>query len=225
MSTAAMQGTLQDNLHTHKLALIPKGIKAGDLRRGCEGLELRNFLGNYCVALNRLGLRPRTETPVAPSTGNSYGFPDRRDRPNHAHPLDSASRVVSGRIPRKKTPGEEKPICTQHRNNTFTHSKQRLLKYQTGTEPSSRSNSNRSHQRPNEKNNHNRIAIYYFRSIEIEKQSERPPKISKSFSIFRQCNRKLKTASESPEPFKPSLRMTIEMNEVNYRPIDSCINT
>ena len=172
-----------------------------------------------------MGLRPRTETPVAPSTGNSYGFPDRRDRPNHAHPLDSASRVVSGRIPRKKTPGEEKPICTQHRDNTFAHSKQRLLKYQTGTEPSSRSNSNRSHQRPNEKNNHNRIAIYYFRSIEIEKQSERPPKISKSFSIFRQCNRKLKTASESPEPFKPSLRMTIEMNEVNYRPIDSCINT
>jgi hypothetical protein len=39
--------------HTHTLALIPKGIKAGDLRRECEGLEIRNFLGNYCVALNR----------------------------------------------------------------------------------------------------------------------------------------------------------------------------
>jgi hypothetical protein len=28
--------------------------------------------------------------------------------------------------------------------------------------------------------NHNRIAIYYFRSIVIETQSERPPKISTS---------------------------------------------
>ena len=54
------------------------------------------------------------------------------------------------------------------------------------------------------------IANHYFRSIEIEKQSELPPKISKLFSILQQCNRKSKTASESPEPFKPSLKMTIE---------------
>ena len=45
------------------------------------------------------------------------------------------------------------------------------------------------------------------------------------FSILQECNRKSKTASESPEPFKPSLKMRIEMNEVNYKPIDSCINT
>jgi hypothetical protein len=32
-------------------------------------------------------------------------------------------------------------------------------------------------------------------------------------SIFQQCNRKLKTASESTEPFKPSLKTAIEMNE------------
>ncbi len=69
------------------------------------------------------------------------------------------------------------------------------------------------------------IAIHDFGSIEIEKQSELPPKISKSFSILQQCNRKSKAASESPEPFKPSLKMTTEMNEVNYKPIDSCINT
>jgi hypothetical protein len=43
---------------------------------------------------------------------------------------------------------------------------------------------------------HNRIAIYYFRSIGIERQSGRHPKISTSFKMFRQCNRKLKTASE-----------------------------
>ena len=69
------------------------------------------------------------------------------------------------------------------------------------------------------------IAIHDFGSIEIEKQSERPPKTSKSFSILQQCNRKSKTASESPEPFDPSLKITIEKNKVNYKPIDRCINT
>lgn len=132
---------------------------------------------------------------------------------------------MSACTPHKKTPVEEKRICTQHRDNVFTHSKQRALKYQIGTEPPSSSNSNRSHQRPNEKNNHNRFAIYDNGSIEIEKQSKWPPKISKSFSILQQCNRNSKTASESSEPFKPSLKMVIEMNEVNYKPIDSCINT
>jgi hypothetical protein len=46
-------------------------------------------------------------------------------------------------------------------------------------------------------------------------------------SIFWHCNRKLKTPSEStePGPFKPSLKTDIEMIEVNYRPIDSHINT
>ncbi len=41
--------------HTHTLALIPKGIRAGDLRWGCEGLDIMiwNLWGNYCVALNR----------------------------------------------------------------------------------------------------------------------------------------------------------------------------
>ncbi len=42
-----------DLFGAHKVAVIPKGIKAGDLRRGCEGLEIWNFWGNYCVALNR----------------------------------------------------------------------------------------------------------------------------------------------------------------------------
>ncbi len=72
--------------------------------------------------------------------------------------------------------------------------------------------------------NHNRIAIY-FRYTAIERQSERPPKISRIVSIFRQRNRKLKTASESTEPFNKSLKTVIEMNQANYRPTDSCINT
>jgi hypothetical protein len=59
----------------------------------------------------------------------------------------------------------------------LTRSKQRVLKDQTGTEPSSRSDSNRSYQRPNEKDSRNRISIYNFRSIVIKKQSERPWKI------------------------------------------------
>jgi hypothetical protein len=70
-----------------------------------------------------------------------------------------------------------------------------------------------------------RNAIYNFRSIVIKTQSECPPKISTPFQFSRQCNRKLKTASESTEPFKPSFKTAIEMNEINYRPIDSCINT
>ncbi len=35
----------------------------------------------------------------------------------------------------------------------------------------------------------------------------------------------MKTASESTEPFNPSLKTAIEMNEANHRPIDSYINT
>ena len=47
--------------HTHKLALIPKGIKAGDLRRGCEGLDIWNSWGNYCVAPKSVGSQTMNE--------------------------------------------------------------------------------------------------------------------------------------------------------------------
>ncbi len=40
---------------THEIALISKGIKAGDLRRGCEGLDIWNSWGNYCVAPKSIG--------------------------------------------------------------------------------------------------------------------------------------------------------------------------
>jgi hypothetical protein len=36
--------------------------------------------------------------------------------------------------------------------------------------------------------------------------------------------KKTENSIEIPEPFKPSLKMPINMNEVNYRPIDSCTN-
>jgi hypothetical protein len=70
--------------------------------------------------------------------------------------------------------------------------------------------------------NRNRNAIHHFRFIAIKKQSAED---FDTVLIFRQCNRKLKSASESTGPFKLSLKTTFEMNEVNYRPIDSCVNT
>ncbi len=51
------------------------------------------------------------------------------------------------------------------------------------------------------------------------------PKDFDIISIFWQCNRKLKTASKPTKPCKPSLKTAIEMNEIKYQPIDSCINT
>ena len=45
----------------HKLALIPKGINAGDLRRGCEGLDIWNSWGNYCVAPKSVGSQTMNE--------------------------------------------------------------------------------------------------------------------------------------------------------------------
>ena len=53
--------TLHVQLHTHKLALIPKGIKARDLRRGCEGLDIWNSWGNYCAAPKSVGSQTMNE--------------------------------------------------------------------------------------------------------------------------------------------------------------------
>jgi hypothetical protein len=47
--------------HTHEIALIPKGIKAGDLRRGCEGLDIWNSWGNYCAAPKSVGSQTMNE--------------------------------------------------------------------------------------------------------------------------------------------------------------------
>ena len=46
---------------THEIALIPKGIKAGDLRRGCEGLDIWNSWGNYCAAPKSVGSQTMNE--------------------------------------------------------------------------------------------------------------------------------------------------------------------
>ena len=55
---------LNDWIHAqnyNKLALIPKGIKAGDLRRGCEGLDIWNSWGNYCAAPKSVGSQTMNE--------------------------------------------------------------------------------------------------------------------------------------------------------------------
>ena len=46
---------------SHKLAFMPKGIKAGDLRRGCEGLDIWNSWGNYCAAPKSVGSQTMNE--------------------------------------------------------------------------------------------------------------------------------------------------------------------
>ena len=48
-------------VYTHEIALIPKGIKAGDLRRGCEGLDIWNSWGNYCAAPKSVGSQTMNE--------------------------------------------------------------------------------------------------------------------------------------------------------------------
>jgi hypothetical protein len=46
---------------SHEIALIPKGIKAGYLRRGCDGLNIWNSRGNYCVAPKSVGSQTMNE--------------------------------------------------------------------------------------------------------------------------------------------------------------------
>ena len=48
-------------MYAHEIALIPKGIKAGDLRRGCEGLDIWNSWGNYCAAPKSVGSQTMNE--------------------------------------------------------------------------------------------------------------------------------------------------------------------
>ncbi len=133
------------------------------------------------------------------SEGEFNGLPGRGDGPNHADRLDRASRVLSARMPRKKPQAKKGPS---------------VLSGETACEliPSEVS------QRPKPAQNH------FPDATAISQQSERPEKFD-IVSIFWQYNRKLKTASEETETFEPSLKTAIEMNEVNYRPIDSRINT
>ncbi len=75
-----------------------------------------------------------------------------------------------------------------------------------------------------ERATYNRIEIYHYRFTEIERQSDQPPKISTSIQ-FSSSAIEIENNIRIPITFQPSLKMTIKMNEVNYRPIDSCTDT
>ena len=137
------------------------------------------------VAPKSVGSRTTNGQMKATSKGEFDGFPGRRDGPNHADRLDRASRVLSARIPRKKPQAKKSPS---------------VLSVETAYEPTPSEASQRtkpaqnhfpdataiSHiKRHNVAINCNslRLAIYFFRSIAIEKQSEQPPKISTSFQF------------------------------------------
>jgi hypothetical protein len=77
---------------------------------------------------------------------------------------------------------------------------------------------------PNEKSNHNRIVIYYVRSIAIERQSERPRRFRHCFN-FQAVQQKIEDSIRIYRTTQTQLKTAIEMNEKIYRPIDSCINT
>ena len=66
---------------------------------------------------------------------------------------------------------------------------------------------------------------YYFESIAIERQSERPPKISTLFQFSGSEIGALKQRQNPQSHSNPVSKTAIEMNKVKYRPIDSCINT
>ncbi len=106
-----------------------------------------------------------------------------------------------------------------------SNSKRSVPKNQTSTEPFSRRNSDHSCQKTqcsDQQQQNCNLLLQIHRNRDTKWTA---PEDFDIVSIFWQCNRKLKTASESTEPFKLSLKTAIEMNEVNYRPIDSRINT
>ncbi len=97
--------------------------------------------------------------------------------------LDRASRVLSARIPRKKSQAKKIPSVLSVETAYEAIPRRSVPKDQTSTEPFSRSNN--SHiKRHNVTINRNRNAIYHFRSIAIKTQSECPPKISTPFQFY-----------------------------------------
>ncbi len=134
-------------------------------------------------------------------------FPGRRDGPNHADRLGRASRVLSARTPRQS----DQMRFTAYRieGAVFACSDQSYQKTQCTDQPQLNCN----------------LPLQIHRNRETTRTAHKDFDV---VSIFRQRierNAKLTTASESTEPFKPSLTTAIEMNETKCRPIDSCINT
>ncbi len=175
------------------------------------------------VAPKTVGSRTTNGQMKAISLGEFNSFPGRRDGPNHADRLDRASRVLSARIQRKKPQAKKSPSVLSVETAYELTPSEESQKTKPAQNHFPEATAIRHIKRHNVLINHNRIEIYYLISITIERQSERPEEFD-IVSIFRKCNRNLKTASGSTETFKPSLKTAIEMNEEENRPIDSWIN-
>jgi hypothetical protein len=88
--------------YIHKLALIPKGMKAGDLRRGCEGLDIWNSWGKYCVAPKSVGSQTMNGDSSRSRTRNSR-LPGPEGLTNSILTPNYASRFLFRRIPQRKS--------------------------------------------------------------------------------------------------------------------------
>jgi hypothetical protein len=112
--------------------------------------------------------------------GEFNGFPGRRDGPNHADRLDRASilRVLSACMPRKKPQARKSPSVLR----VETADEPTLSEASTKTKPAQNRFPDATAigliKRHNVTISHNIIEIDCFRSIAIERQRERPPKIS-----------------------------------------------
>jgi hypothetical protein len=133
---------------------------------------------NTIVAPKSVGSRTTKGQMKATSKGEFDGFPGRRDGPNHADRLDRASRVLSASTLRQKSQAKKSPSVLSVETAyqlTPSEASQKTKPAQNHFPEATAISHIRRH---NVTFNHDRIAIYYFRSIAIEKQSERAPKIS-----------------------------------------------
>jgi hypothetical protein len=106
----------------HEVALIPKGIKAGDLRWGCEGLDIWNSWGNYCVARKSVGSQTMNEDSsrsqhrelTASRTGGT-------DQPN-AH-SELRIQILVRANSAEKVPDTQQISCLDHHTRRCSQSK------------------------------------------------------------------------------------------------------
>ncbi len=170
--------------HYHHCQILDHGTsftKKGRQSASGEGRHLSWSNHDCCPHIGRS--RTTNGQMKAISYGEFNGFPGRRDGPNHADRLDRASRVLSARMPRKKLQAKKSPSVLSVEaayQPTPSVASQRIKPGQNHFPDATAISHIKRHKVAI---NRNRIAIYYFRSIAIETQSERPPKISTSFQF------------------------------------------
>ncbi len=88
---------------THESALIPKGVKAGDLRRCCEGLNLWNSWGNYCAAPKSVGSQTTNGDSSRSQHGELILLPGPEGRTNSMLTPNYASIFLFGEFHQRKS--------------------------------------------------------------------------------------------------------------------------